>query len=62
MTTNWPVVLQSGSDQVSSVVYDSVSGKVFAGDADGYFYSVSCTQSSVSVPCSGEGDRAGICF
>ena len=52
VTTNWPVVLQSGSDQVASVVYDSVSGEVFAADIDGFLYSVSCTQSSVSVPCS----------
>jgi hypothetical protein len=52
VTTNWPVVLQSASDQVTSVVYDGVSGDVFAADAQGYLYSVSCTQSMLSVPCS----------
>jgi hypothetical protein len=39
ITTTWPVTL-TAANQVSSPVYDPVSGKVFVGDTGGLLYSV----------------------
>ena len=50
-----PWVTLTSGNVVTSVIYDSISGRVFAGDSGGYLYNVACTISSVATPCSTAG-------
>ncbi len=50
-----PWVTLTANNIVDGAIYDSVSGRVFAGDSGGFFYNVACTISAVATPCSTAG-------